>query len=69
MFRNSNISVLTLNGRGLKYSNFQILTTESSNKYSRYSMLSAKQQPSNVKNGGAIIYKAQRMGTDFWPIL
>ena len=30
MFRENNIGVLILNGRDLKYSNFQILTTESS---------------------------------------
>ena len=30
MFRENNIGVLMLNGCGLKYSNFQILTMESS---------------------------------------
>ena len=53
MFRDSIIGVLILNGRGLKYSNFQILTTESSNKY-RYSMPSAKRQSSNIKHSGVI---------------
>ena len=43
MFKANNIGVLILNGRGLIYSNFQILT-------SRYSMPSAKQQPSNIKH-------------------
>ena len=51
MFRDSNIGVLILNGRGLTYPNFQILATESSNKYS---VPSAKQQLSNIKHGRGI---------------
>ena len=52
MFRTNNIGVLILNGRSVRYSNYQILTTESSIKLVQYAI--AKQQPSNVKHGGAI---------------
>ena len=52
MFRDSNIGVLILNGRGVRYSNFQILTRNP--RTSRYSMPSAKQQPSNIKHDGGI---------------
>ena len=45
MFRENNIGVLMLNGCGLKYSNFQILTMES-----------AKQQLSNIKHGVHLNY-------------
>ena len=41
MFKDNNIGVLILNGRGLKYSNFQILTTESSNKWVQYAICKA----------------------------
>ena len=53
MFREKNIGVLILHGRGLRYSNFQILTTRRNPRTRRYSMPSA-QKPSNIKHGGGI---------------
>ena len=64
MFRENNVGVLMLNGHGLKYSNFQILTTESSNKKT-YTICNATALKYKTRRR----YKTKRLPTDFWPTL
>ena len=66
MFRENNIGVLILNGRGLKYSNFQILMTESSNKKVQYAICKATALKYKTRRR---YLKTKRLPTDFWPIL
>ena len=65
MFRENNIGVLILNWRGLKYSNFQILMTESSNKKVQNAICKATALKYKTRRR----YKTKRLPTDFWPIL
>ena len=65
MFREKNIGLLTLNGRGLKYSNFLILTTESLNNKVQYAICKA----TALKYKTRWRYKTKRLPTDFWPTL
>ena len=65
MITDSNIGVLILTGRGPNYSNFQILTTD--HRILEQVGTVRHLQSNNVNHSGAI-YKAQRMGIDFWPI-
>ena len=60
MFRENNVGVLMLNGHGLKYSNFQILT-----KKVQYNICNATALKSKTRRR----YKTKRLPTDFWPTL
>ena len=64
--RDNNIGVLILNERGLKYSNFQIFATESSNKkVVQYAICKVTALKYKTRRS----YKIKRLHTDYWPTL